>query len=125
MSSPSRDRRRAWPWLVALAVSAVAACSGPKAETLPNAAPKAGSQPVAPARELRVCADPNNLPFSNDRLEGSRLPPAERLHEEVDRLSLPSRPHRIRPPFIDTRPRDRVPIPIVSFRRTDCGSLSL
>src|SRR5215213_6437468 len=22
------------------------------------------------ARELRVCADPNNLPFSNDRLEG-------------------------------------------------------
>src|SRR4051812_23396792 len=27
---------------------------------------------AAPAlgRELRVCADPNNLPFSNDRLEG-------------------------------------------------------
>jgi mxaJ protein len=24
----------------------------------------------AEARELRVCADPNNLPFSNDRLEG-------------------------------------------------------
>jgi mxaJ protein len=24
----------------------------------------------AQARELRVCADPNNLPFSNDRLEG-------------------------------------------------------
>jgi mxaJ protein len=24
----------------------------------------------ATARELRVCADPNNLPFSNDRLEG-------------------------------------------------------
>jgi mxaJ protein len=24
----------------------------------------------ADARELRVCADPNNLPFSNDRLEG-------------------------------------------------------
>ncbi len=24
----------------------------------------------ASARELRVCADPNNLPFSNDRLEG-------------------------------------------------------
>src|SRR5215217_4133601 len=22
------------------------------------------------ARELRVCADPNNLPFSNDKLEG-------------------------------------------------------
>jgi mxaJ protein len=25
---------------------------------------------AASARELRVCADPNNLPFSNDRLEG-------------------------------------------------------
>jgi mxaJ protein len=25
---------------------------------------------AAQARELRVCADPNNLPFSNDRLEG-------------------------------------------------------
>jgi mxaJ protein len=25
---------------------------------------------AAAARELRVCADPNNLPFSNDRLEG-------------------------------------------------------
>ena len=25
---------------------------------------------VAPVRELRVCADPNNLPFSNARGEG-------------------------------------------------------
>ena len=24
------------------------------------------------ARELRVCADPNNLPFSNDKGRGSR-----------------------------------------------------
>ncbi|HEX8155047.1 MAG TPA: hypothetical protein VF698_18075, partial [Thermoanaerobaculia bacterium] len=24
----------------------------------------------APARTLRVCADPNNLPFSNERREG-------------------------------------------------------
>jgi mxaJ protein len=29
----------------------------------------AGASP-APERELRVCADPNNLPFTNDRLEG-------------------------------------------------------
>jgi mxaJ protein len=27
-------------------------------------------EPVAPLRELRVCADPNNLPFSNQRGEG-------------------------------------------------------
>jgi mxaJ protein len=30
----------------------------------------AGATPAGPARELRVCADPDNLPFSNDRLEG-------------------------------------------------------
>ena len=29
-----------------------------------------GDSPRAAERELRVCADPNNLPFSNDRLEG-------------------------------------------------------
>src|SRR5436309_2210741 len=34
-------------------LAVLAACSAPSA-----------------ARELRVCADPNNLPFSNDRLEG-------------------------------------------------------
>jgi mxaJ protein len=28
------------------------------------------SEPNAPPRVLRVCADPNNLPFSNDRREG-------------------------------------------------------
>lgn len=35
------------------------------AVTTGDFAPAAG-----PARTLRVCADPNNLPFSNDRLEG-------------------------------------------------------
>jgi mxaJ protein len=44
---------------IPLAVVACAAVLGP-----------ACSRPAAPARELRVCADPNNLPFSNDRLEG-------------------------------------------------------
>jgi mxaJ protein len=38
-----------------LAAAALASCS---------------PEPEEPARELRVCADPNNLPFSNDRLEG-------------------------------------------------------
>ena len=33
------------------------------------AAPACGSAP-RPSRELRVCADPNNLPFSNQRREG-------------------------------------------------------
>jgi mxaJ protein len=35
------------------------------------AAPARAAEPAAPARaELRFCADPNNLPFSNRRLEG-------------------------------------------------------
>jgi mxaJ protein len=41
----------------------------------------------AAARELRVCADPNNLPFSNERLEGfeNRLASlvAREMHAEV------------------------------------------
>jgi mxaJ protein len=37
----------------------LAACAGSTAAASP-----------APERELRVCADPNNLPFTNDRLEG-------------------------------------------------------
>jgi mxaJ protein len=36
-----------------------AACSG-----------KGDAAPAPPARELRVCADPNNLPYSNRQLEG-------------------------------------------------------
>src|SRR3954469_18095359 len=51
---PSRSRSVA---LLAAALM-VAGCSG------------AARPGVAPARELRVCADPNNLPFTNDRLEG-------------------------------------------------------
>ena len=31
---------------------------------------KSAAAPVSPPRELRVCADPNNLPYSNRRLEG-------------------------------------------------------
>lgn len=48
-------RRWAVLRVLLLAIAALASCS---------------RQPEKPARELRVCADPNNLPFSNDRLEG-------------------------------------------------------
>ena len=34
---------------------------------------------------LRVCADPNNLPFSNDRLEGFENRLAEALAEDLNR----------------------------------------
>lgn len=53
--------------LLAAAALATIAC-GPAPPGTSAAAPidkAAGDQPV-----LRVCADPNNLPFSNDRLEG-------------------------------------------------------
>ncbi len=46
--------------LTAIVAAGLAAC----------AAPAASRSPRNRARELRVCADPNNLPFSNDRLEG-------------------------------------------------------
>lgn len=38
---------------------------------------------AAPARELRVCADPNNLPFSNRRLEGFENRIAELIAREM------------------------------------------
>ena len=42
-------------------------------------------QPVSPepARKLRVCADPNNLPFSNERLDGFENKIADLLAREM------------------------------------------
>jgi mxaJ protein len=37
----------------------------------------------APPRELRVCADPNNLPFSNQRLEGFENKVAQLVADEL------------------------------------------
>ncbi len=39
---------------------------------------------AGPARKLRVCADPNNLPFSNQRLEGFENKIAELLARELN-----------------------------------------
>jgi mxaJ protein len=41
------------------------------------------AQPL-PQRQLRVCADPNNLPFSNERLEGFENKLAELIAHELD-----------------------------------------
>jgi mxaJ protein len=50
------------------------------------AAARAGdAQNVAPPPELRVCADPNNLPFSNDKREGFENKLAELVARELDR----------------------------------------
>jgi mxaJ protein len=50
---------RARSTLAAFLVWLLAGCSGPPA-----------ADPPRRGRELRVCADPNNLPFTNDRFEG-------------------------------------------------------
>ena len=59
------------PALALAASAATAALRAPRARANP-ARPAATATPSATpaARVLRVCADPNNLPFSNDRGEG-------------------------------------------------------
>jgi quinoprotein dehydrogenase-associated probable ABC transporter substrate-binding protein len=42
-----------------------------------------GTQASAQDRALRVCADPNNLPFSNDRLEGFENKVAQLVADEM------------------------------------------
>ena len=42
-----------------------------------------GAQAAAQDRELRVCADPNNLPFSNDRFEGFENKVAQLVADEM------------------------------------------
>lgn len=42
-----------------------------------------GTQAAAQGRDLRVCADPNNLPFSNDRFEGFENKVAQLVADEM------------------------------------------
>jgi mxaJ protein len=56
MSSRSPERS------AAIAILSLLLCAAPGTS---NAAPASAARP-----ELRICADPNNLPFTNDRLEG-------------------------------------------------------
>lgn len=46
--------------------------------------PQQTSSTTQPRTSLRVCADPNNLPFSNDRLEGFENKIAELLAREMN-----------------------------------------
>jgi quinoprotein dehydrogenase-associated probable ABC transporter substrate-binding protein len=76
MSSPSRDSGRARRLALAVAalgaVIAIAAI-GHRANTA-----RAASRP-----ELRVCSDPNNLPFSNERREGFENRMAELIAKDL------------------------------------------
>jgi len=58
----------------------LAGCASKKDSTITTAA----AQPITrPAGVLRVCADPNNLPFSNDRLEGFENKIADLLAQDL------------------------------------------
>lgn len=71
------------PRLILLPVAAAALLAAPAAWLWLRPAPE---PPAAAAgrRVLRVCSDPNNLPFSNDRLEGFENRIAELLARELD-----------------------------------------
>lgn len=67
----------------AAARNAVAACAAALGLVSATAAAAPAPAPVT-KRELRVCADPNNLPFSNERLEGFENRIAALLARELD-----------------------------------------
>jgi mxaJ protein len=64
------------PLLPLLILAAAAGCSRGELEATRKKTPE-------PARELRVCADPNNLPFSNQRLQGFENQLADLIAQEM------------------------------------------
>lgn len=68
-----------------IALVVIAACSTrPHTPTSTVAQPTATDSIIKPAGVLRVCADPNNLPFSNQRSEGFENKIAELLGREMN-----------------------------------------
>ena len=62
----------------------VATCSKQESTTVATQSPIPAQQFTRPAGVLRVCADPNNLPFSNERGEGFENKIAELLARELN-----------------------------------------
>jgi quinoprotein dehydrogenase-associated probable ABC transporter substrate-binding protein len=93
----SASELRACLAVLTLSVAGVAAAAPPAADLAQRGAGRADAilralqpAPAAPAsgiaaRELRVCADPNNLPFSNKRGEGFENAIAQLLADELGR----------------------------------------
>jgi mxaJ protein len=73
MRLPRAMRITSTRWLIGAALAVLALCT-----PVPAAA-----QGTTPARVLRVCADPNNLPFSNERQEGFENRIAELVAREM------------------------------------------
>lgn len=71
---PDRVRSRVRPAAAVTLICCLLSAGCPAGEPVP---------PVS-AHALRVCADPNNLPFSNDRQEGFENRLAELVAEEMD-----------------------------------------
>jgi mxaJ protein len=65
--------------LLCVVAAALSGCAGNKSAPVAAAAP----QFTRPAGVLRVCADPNNLPFSNERGEGFENKLAELLAQDL------------------------------------------
>lgn len=81
---PTQNRKGAESFFVLFGPFCVllflAGCASKQDSTIVTAA----AQPIArPAGVLRVCADPNNLPFSNQRLEGFENKIAELLAHDL------------------------------------------
>jgi mxaJ protein len=67
-----------------LAASAFTSCAGGAKRQTPTPTPQPQAQITRPPGVLRVCADPNNLPFSNRRLEGFENKIAELVARELN-----------------------------------------
>jgi quinoprotein dehydrogenase-associated probable ABC transporter substrate-binding protein len=61
----------------------ITGCSSPPSSHVRMSSPRAGLAPAQPSRVLHVVADPNNLPFSNDKLEGFENRIAELIAREM------------------------------------------
>ena len=74
--------QRVTVWMAAVAAAAVAACVAARAQQPPQGGDNLGLELVDP-KVLRVCADPANLPFSNDKGEGFENKIAELLADKL------------------------------------------
>jgi quinoprotein dehydrogenase-associated probable ABC transporter substrate-binding protein len=69
--------------LAAIAMAGVHYVTGPRTMAFTSAGSVASRPPLSASRALRVCADPNNLPFSNEREEGFENRIAELIAREM------------------------------------------